>query len=483
MCGIFATTRPDLWRDLTGEVLQKLRHRGPDADGSWESPGGEVLFCHTRLSILGLGPEGAQPAVLQSGHAITFNGEIYNFRDVAAGLGREAFVSDTQAIVRSMARDGLSAVNRFRGMYTFAHWDPTTRTLSAARDPWGIKPLYLLDHPSGGVTLSSEIGPLLLHADGREVDPIGVAQYVAFGHTLPQFTCHLRIRKLDPGAVYTWALTHDKHVNLSVQRIKQVRPETSSQADEALEDSVRAHLVSDVEVGVFLSGGIDSTLITTIASEIIPNLHAFTLAFPESPSIDESPLAAANASLLGVRHTIVPVTTADMLNSLDALLDATGEPFGDAAALPLVFLANRAAQDLKVVLTGEGADELFGGYGRYRISRLLPRRRIAVLSSASGRLADVVYHRRGDRPRSRAFESLLRLDGGRSHAALVGSDLPAVVRTSAVGAEVDTLLRTDWEGLTNGGRGREASAQVRSRTMAAQHISREDRSGDDGSKP
>ena len=173
--------------------------------------------------------------------------------------------------------------------------------------------------------------------------------------------------------------------------------------------------------------------------------------------MDESLLAASNARTLGVRHTIVPVTASDMLGSLDAVLETTGEPFGDAAALPLLFLARRAAQDLKVVLTGEGADELFGGYGRYRISRALPRRHLPVLGDAASHLADLVYARRSDRPRSRAVEAILRLGGARSHAALLGSDLPALMRTTPQGREVETLLRTDWEGFTDGAHGREAA--------------------------
>ena len=457
MCGIFATTRPDLWRNLQPEILAKLDHRGPDAHGAWESPDGGVLLLHTRLSIVGLGPEGAQPAVLPSGQAITFNGEVYNYRDLAAGLTPAAAVSDTQTVLQRVARDGLSAVDAFRGMYALAYWDPATRTLSAARDPWGIKPLYLLDHPSGGVTLSSEIGPLLLHADGRELDPIGIAQYVAFGHTLPQFTCYLRIRKVVPGAVYSWQMTESRHANLSIQRIRQFEPDEIPTVGAAMSDSVRAHLTADVEVGVFLSGGIDSTLVTAIARDMVPDLHAFTLSFPTSEGMDESPLAAANARALGVRHTIVPVTATDMLGSLDALLATTGEPFGDAAALPLLFLARRAAQDLKVVLTGEGADELFGGYGRYRISRMLPRHHLPILGDGSAYLADMLYERRSDRSRSRAVEAILRLGGARSHAALLGSDLPALMRTTSQGSEVETLLRTDWEGFTDGARGREAA--------------------------
>ena len=245
-------------------------------------------------------------------------------------------------------------------------------------------------------------------------------------------------------------------MELRTRAIQQAEPAEIPTVAEAIENSVRAHLTADVEVGVFLSGGVDSTLVTAIARGIVPDLHAFTLSFPDAEGMDESAMAAANARMLGVRHTIVPVTAADMLDSLDALLETTGEPFGDPAALPLLFLSHRAAQDLKVVLTGEGADELFGGYGRYRISRVLPRHRVPLLSDGAGHLADAAYRRRSDRPRSRALEAILRLDGARGHAALLGSDLPAIAPTGHT-HEVDAMLRSDWSHFTSGTRGREAA--------------------------
>jgi asparagine synthase (glutamine-hydrolysing) len=157
--------------------------------------------------------------------AITYNGEIYNFRELAKGLGPEAANSDTQTLLRVLERDGASAMQFLRGMYALAWWDPTTKTLSAARDPWGIKPLYLLDHASGGVTVSSEIGPLLLLEEARQVDPIGLAQYVAFGHTGQTLTCYEHIRKIPPGAIFQWRIRASNRpgVDLTTQGIRQQR--------------------------------------------------------------------------------------------------------------------------------------------------------------------------------------------------------------------------------------------------------------------
>ena len=221
MCGIFATTRPDLWRSRIPEVLRLLQHRGPDADGVWESPDGEVLLAHTRLAIIGLGSEGDQPATLCSQHALTFNGEIYNYRELAVGLGGDAAISDTQTLLRLLARDGTSALPRLRGMYALGWWDASRRTLVAARDPWGIKPLYQLDHEGGGVTLCSELGPLTLLAEARRINPVGLAQFLAFGHTLPSATLFERIRKVPAGTVVAWTIGPDGRISTTAEQFRQ----------------------------------------------------------------------------------------------------------------------------------------------------------------------------------------------------------------------------------------------------------------------
>src|SRR5262245_50694793 len=141
MCGIFATTRPDLWRTRVPEIMRALHHRGPDDCGSWESEGGEVLLVHTRLAVIGLGPEGKQPATISSAHALVLNGEIYNYRELIAEFRISATTSDSRVLIDLLARQGCSALSRLRGMYAFSWWNGVTRTLLAARDPWGIKPL------------------------------------------------------------------------------------------------------------------------------------------------------------------------------------------------------------------------------------------------------------------------------------------------------------------------------------------------------
>lgn len=453
MCGLFATTRPDLWRALVPQLETKLHHRGPDAHGVWESPGGEVLMVHTRLSIIGLDGAGDQPARSRDGHVgLVFNGEIYNYRSFAQQIGDPDPRSDTAVLAELVDRCGPQAASRLRGMFAFVAWDQRTRTLTAVRDPYGIKPLYVLEHGGGGVSLCSEIPPLLLLPEARRVDPVGLAHYLAFGHTGASVTCFEAIAKVPPGTILDWRLTDHGNVQLRTSRLGQP-PTSAVDLDEAMVDSVRSHLVSDVEVGIFLSGGIDSTLLAAVARELSPGLRTFTIAFPDAPGIDESAMAAANARLLGVGHTTIPVTCAHMVAAAPRFVEIHGEPFGDAAALPLTVLSTAVSAELKVVLTGEGADEMFGGYGRYRISRRVGHRAFHVTGVASRAAASWWGTRRGDRPWARGLEALAWGGGPRSHAALLGADVTAMRAAGVPFAEdVDTMARADWEGQVAPGR-------------------------------
>ena len=225
---------------------------------------------------------------------------------------------------------------------------------------------------------------------------------------------------------------------------------------DAVGDSVRAHLVADVEVGVFLSGGIDSTLITTYARDEVAALRTYTISFPEMPEIDESPLAEWNASALGTRHRTVPVTVAGLLGALDRFLDVNGEPAGDAAALPLTMLAREVAGDVKVVLTGEGADEMFGGYRRYDVSRYLDGRLVSAVGVVASPVADLVYRHRSDRP----LDAPSRLSFAADHADMHRSSALICPRSSVRAPRATTLralFLSDWCASAGSTRGREAA--------------------------
>jgi asparagine synthase (glutamine-hydrolysing) len=376
---------------------------------------------------------------------------------VAAELGIANPVSDTQVVVEALRRWGVGGLDRLRGMYAFLAWDERKGRLIAGRDPWGIKPLYVLHHASGGVTLSSEIPPLLLLPEARTIDPAGLATYLSFGHTGQTVTLFERIRKVAPGAAWEWGREGDGRWEARASRIAPlpVDPPTAPLDQSlagAIDDSVRAHMVADVEVGVFLSGGTDSTLIAAAASRLVPDLRTFTLSFPGFPEIDESEMAAANATLMGTRHRTIPVEAREMREAARFVLGVHGEPFGDAAALPLTMLARDARQDVKVALTGEGADELFGGYKRYRVSRMLDHPLLPAVRWATRPLARALAKARNDSANARAIEALLWGGGVRSHAALLLGDLNALGSTgSRHAATAEVLARTDWEALADGG--------------------------------
>lgn len=475
MCGIFATTDADNWRSRLPLVLKHLERRGPDEQGQ-HSPDPDILLGHTRLSIIGLGPAGAQPATSADGTvSLTMNGEIYNYRDIASRRFGISAQSDTQVLADLLAARRDDLLCELRGMWAFAAWDSSTATLRAMRDPYGIKPLYLLRHADGAVTLSSELPPLLMSPDSRRIDELGLGQFLAMGFTGPTSTMFASIQKLVPGRLYEWKREDVGRWTAAISTPGGYPVPSVPSVDEALEDSVAAHLVADVEVGAFLSGGVDSTLLSVIAQRQQPPLRTFTLAFPEAPQHDESHRAAHNAQAIGTRHTTVPITAPDMAIAATVFIREHGEAFGDAAALPLTHLARAASSHVKVVLCGEGADELFGGYARYRISRRLGRT-TSALGPLTRPLAPHWSSRRSGKPWARAAEAVLWGGGIRAHAALLDADLPLLGATrQAVHRDLLDLLHTDWEATSGGSEVDRARAYDRARWLPNVYLEKTDR--------
>ena len=446
MCGIFTTTEVAAWSGLIPDVLRRLAHRGPD-DSGWASPRQAVLLAHTRLAIIGLGAEGRQPTTSSDGSLhLVFNGEIYNYRELAVGLNLEEPLSDTRVLVEVLARRPASGLAQLRGMYAFAAWNESSGDLQAMRDPFGIKPLYVLRHQSGGVTLCSEIGPLLLLPEARAVDPLGIGEFLALGHTGSLSTVYLGIHKLVPGSLYTWSPDRGRGYTLQVRRPPQVPAARHADLKGVLTDSVMAHLTADVEVGCFLSSGVDSTLICALASERQRGMRAYTLSFPEAPAIDELEAAARNARVLRARHVLVEARTEAMAEAAVDLIRVHGEPLGDAAILPLSLLARRASEDVKVVLCGEGSDELFGGYARYALYPLLGRG-WRLVRHALRPIAHSWGLERTDSRRARAIEAFLWGGGVMGHTALLAGEMPLLraIHPQSYRSLVG-LLRAEWDG-------------------------------------
>lgn len=379
MCGIaglFVTgapaTRPDL-----DEMARRLAHRGPDGQGFHRRDG--VGLVHTRLSIIDLAG-GAQPLYNEDRSlALVANGEIYNYLELRReleGLGhRFATHSDCETILHAYEAWGDGFLERLQGMFAFALHDTVRGELILVRDRLGIKPLYYAATPAG-LAFASEIKALIPWIGRPAVDPVGLAQFLQLNFTCAPRTLMAGVDKLPPGS----------ELRLGAQGTPRLRrwwtPLTVRPADlgmeEALErfDALMAgvidiHLRSDVPYGLFLSGGVDSSLLAAlIARRTREPLRTFSVGFPDSSVHNELHAAAWVAQRLATRHTALEVSADEMLRRLPHAVWAADDLTADYANLPVSLLAERAGAELKVVFSGEGGDEVFAGYGRYRMPAL-----------------------------------------------------------------------------------------------------------------
>ena len=387
-------------------AVRQAQHRGPDRFGTWCDA--DVAMAFQRLTIVDA--EGSdQPHRPGDGRCTAvFNGEIYNHRalraELAATRGTEFTTEgEVEVIVEAYRAWGAAAFSRFRGMFAVVLWDSVERVLIAARDPFGIKPMYLMAGP-GGVALASEKKSLLELAapvTGRAepaVDPDAVQQYLLLQYVPEPGSLHRGIERVESGTHVR--ITADGH-RTATRYFRPVlhcadRPGPAPSAvAAALRDSVRAHLQADVPVGALLSGGIDSTAVAALAARAVPRLMTFTVGFPER-GYSEIEAAAASAAALGVPHVGRTVTAAEVADALPSIVWALDDPVADPALVPLWFVAREARRHVGVVLSGEGADELFGGYRIYREPRslagfdLLPSRARTALAALARRLPDGV---------------------------------------------------------------------------------------------
>ena len=357
---------------------EELRHRGPDDAG--ELFDGPVGLAMRRLSIIGLG-NGHQPIANEDKTIhIVLNGEIYNHEQLRAELrGRwHSFAtdSDVEVVVHLYEDEGVDCLERLRGMFALALWDSRSRRLVLARDAFGIKPLYWSERPEG-IAFASELKALMRDpAFSRELDPAALEAYLAFNSIPAPLSIFRGTRKLQPGHLLVW-----EDGRADVRRWARPRPvpagaERTESADELadelrerLRDSVRAHLVSDVPVGVLLSGGVDSSALTALAAqETSGRLSTFSIGFEEK-SFDELDRARLVARRYGTDHH-EEVLRPDAVDLLPRLAHAFDEPMADSSSLATWLVCELASRHVKVVLSGEGADELFGGYFTYVADRL-----------------------------------------------------------------------------------------------------------------
>lgn len=359
-------------RTLLAAMNSAIVHRGPDDAGYFAE--GPVGLAMRRLSIIDLAG-GHQPIANESGRMqIVFNGELYNYRELKArylGDHRFATASDTEVVLHLYEELGEAAFEKLNGMFAFALWDGDRRVLYLVRDRLGIKPLY---YHAGArrLTFASEVKALL--ADGalpREMAPDALRSYLAWQYVPGPETMLKGVKKLQAGHFMRLS-EGDDPVIAPYWQVSAVAPASRPEDGLAvLRAAVRRQMVSDVPVGAFLSGGIDSSLVVALMAEVAPGLETFTAGFAD-PRLDESPWAAQVARHLGVAHHVVKLD-ASALEELPHMVWHLDEPVADRAALPTFLLSRFAAARVKVVLTGEGSDELFAGYPRYRLEAIARR--------------------------------------------------------------------------------------------------------------
>jgi len=398
MCGIagFTAPAPDAER-VIARMNRALAHRGPDGRGCFVDA--RVALGHTRLAIIDLAG-GAQPRVDPvSGDALTFNGEIYGYRALADEL-RAAGValrdhSDTEVLFQLIRRDGVRrATVRADGMFAFAFREGSTGAVYLVRDRFGEKPLYY-GVANGQLVFASETAALFCHPAFRDAAPDRLAAYrhLLFEYLPRTGSGWLGIEKLEPGTILTFRdgrISLERYWQPRLERQRVEAGEAAERLADLLRQSVRRSIIADVPVGVFLSGGIDSSLIAAFAGEAAPDLTAFTVRVAGS-GFDETPHAVAVARHLGLRHEIVDLENRDFVDALDAV-DRLSEPLGDSSLLPSWLVCRAARQRMTVALGGDGADELFAGYPNFMVQRLASAMSLvpATLGRAVGRVIEAM---------------------------------------------------------------------------------------------
>ena len=404
MCGIcgIVSERQD------GGLFQKieamnasLTHRGPDAGASFIEAG--IALGHRRLSILDLSETGAQPMQRQpDGPVITYNGEVYNYNMLRVELEcrgvRFRGRSDTEVVLAVYEEFGLEGIQKLEGIFSFAIWDRQKQALILVRDRLGVKPLYYSQTEDGLVFASEYKAIETLNPSFRSLDLQAVSEYFWYGNVFEDRTFLKEIRQLEPGhmllfeggvikTVCWWSVEDWLPDSFDVFN----RTETVASIGQTLRQSVDRQLVADVPVGLFLSGGIDSSSIAaSTAREKRSALTSYSIGFGHGAEVDELPRARAIANQLGIPHKQFELVNFDLLDALKKMAWAHDDPFADAANVPLYFMAKRFAKDTKVVLQGDGGDELFAGYRRYQLIqhlekwRMIPGASSALVSNFGG---------------------------------------------------------------------------------------------------
>jgi asparagine synthase (glutamine-hydrolysing) len=371
----------DFNRGSTAEMLNRMRdslhHGGPDSADSYFSSHTQLMLGHRRLSIIDLSEAGRQP-MHYGDFTVVFNGEIYNYQEIADALKSLGCAfktgSDTEVLLQAFTVWGKDAVSKFRGMFAFALWDEKNRKLLLCRDRLGVKPLYWY-FKDGLFIFASEIKAIQQHPKfDRTISADGVSLYLQQGYIQAPFSIYENLHKLDPGSF----LEIDENVQIKISKYwdaadvykntetaKGNEIELTDRLENLLKDSFRLRMVADVPVGMFLSGGIDSSTVAAILqSESQRKIKSFTIGF-ENKEYNEAQHAKAIAAHLGTEHHELYCSEKDFEEILELLPDIYDEPFGDSSGIPTYIVSRMAKNEVKVSLSADGGDELFGGYTKY----------------------------------------------------------------------------------------------------------------------
>ena len=386
MCGLIGS---QIWdksdfeaiKEKSLEGLGTLHHRGPDSRGLFSSQHTGVILGHTRLSIFDLSETGNQPMASRSGQSqLIYNGAIYNYLELRKELEEQGVVfrgtSDTEVLLESLIKNGIDCLKRFRGMFAFAFWDEREKTLILARDKVGKKPLYY-SYNKKGFFFASEINTLAsyLSREFLDINPSALNDYLSWGYIGGENTIYQGIKCLPPGCFLT--LNSEKKVQVKSYwkpnwgtSIAGEKKQISQRTEELLQEAVNIRLRADVPVGILLSGGIDSGLITAMAAKVSSQPISTFCVGIENSSFDERTPAREIAKLYKTDHHEI-VLKPDMSGDLGKILFSYGQPFADASAIPSFLVSEFASRSVKVVLNGDGGDELFCGYRRHIVAHFL----------------------------------------------------------------------------------------------------------------
>jgi asparagine synthase (glutamine-hydrolysing) len=381
MCGIFGfvTNQSRAIELLSGELdagLARIRHRGPDGTGKWMASNGQVGFGHVRLSIIDL-ETGAQPMHSDDGRfTIIYNGEIYNYIELRKELGEESFRthSDTEVVLRAFQRWGSGCVTRLRGMFAIAIWDAAEQKLFLARDRFGIKPLYWAK-TSVGLYFASEVKALLPFLDRRQVNGAALSDYFTFQFCLGEKTLMESVSQmpaahfatLSPGQQPKQIRYWEVHYDVDYDHTEQWFTE---RLRELLHDSVNVHLRADVEVGSYVSGGVDSSLLAALARDVRTTgpFKAFNGRFLDGQDFDESRYAKALADEQNMQLHVADIGEQDFVDHIAKVIWHLDQPTAGPGSFPQYMVSKQVGEHIKVVLGGQGGDEIFGGYARYLVA-------------------------------------------------------------------------------------------------------------------